>query len=275
MPSEATSEATSEAIDCWLRPQWPAAQRIGALMSTRAGGVSQRPWNSLNLGDAVGDDPLAVAENRRRFVAAIGARPVWLRQVHGDRVVRATAGLAQAIGATDADPPQADAAWTDEPGVACVVQVADCLPLLLAAPEGRAVAAAHAGWRGLAGGVVEAALASLCAGAGCDAEDVVAWLGPCIGPRRFEVGADVLQAFGESPTEPDERRFVLGPRVAADGASRWLANLPQLVRERLARAGVNRISGGDCCTVEDGARFFSYRRDGRTGRLAAAVWIDG
>ena len=248
-----------------LRPQWLAAPQVGALMSTRAGGVSAAPWDSLNLGTTVGDDPAAVAENRRRFVAAIGVRALWLRQVHGHHVVRASATL------LDAEPAQADAAWTDEPGIACVVQVADCLPVLLAAAEGRAVAAAHAGWRGLAGGVVEAALAALCEGAGCEPKDVVAWLGPCIGPRRFEVGAEVLQAFGESTQDADARRFVASR--AADGAPRWLANLPQLARERLQRAGVRRIAGGDCCTVEDAARFFSYRRDGRSGRLAAAVWI--
>ena len=235
-------------------------------MSTRAGGISAAPWDSLNLGDAVGDDPQAVAENHRRFVAAMGgARPLWLRQVHGNRVVHASSTR------IDAEPPQADAAWTDEPGIACVVQVADCLPLLFAAPDGRGVAAAHAGWRGLAAGVVEAALVALCDGAGCEPQDVSAWLGPCIGPRRFEVGAEVLQAFGESPSHADARRFVASRAV--DGAPRWLANLPQLARERLQRAGVSRLAGGDRCTVEDRAQFFSYRRDGRTGRLAAAVWI--
>jgi YfiH family protein len=255
----------TEALAAALCPQWDAPQQVGALMSTRAGGVSLPPWDSLNLGDAVGDQAAAVAENRRRFAAAIGAQPIWLRQVHGSRVVRASAAL------VGDEAPQADAAWTDEPGVACVVQVADCLPLLLAAPDGRAVAAAHAGWRGLAEGVVEAALAALCAGAGCDAADVAAWLGPCIGPQRFEVGADVLQAFGESPPHADARRFVAS--AASGGAPRWLANLPQLARERLRHAGVNRIAGGEHCTVTDRARFFSYRRDGRTGRLAAAVWI--
>lgn len=255
----------TEAANGWLRPQWQAAAGVDALMSIRAGGVSIAPWDSLNLGDAVGDDPAAVAENRRRFVAATGARPFWLRQVHGARVVRASAAT------LDAEPAQADAAWTDEPGIACIVQVADCLPVLLAAPHGAAVAAAHAGWRGLAAGVVEAALSALCAAARCDAAQVCAWLGPCIGPRRFEVGAEVLQAFGESPQQAQPRRFVAS--VGAHGAPRWLANLPQLARERLQRAGVRRIAGGQWCTVEQAAQFFSYRRDGRTGRLAAAVWI--
>ena len=250
-----------------LRPQWPAAPQVGALMSTRAGGVSAAPWHSLNLGVAVGDDPAAVAENRRRFVAAVGVPPLWLQQVHGNLVVRASAALAAS------EPPQADAAWTDEPGVACVVQVADCLPVLMAAPEGRAVAAAHAGWRGLAGGVVEAALSAVCTAAACAPQEVAVWLGPCIGPRQFEVGADVLRAFGQSPPQADPLRFV--GRPGADGAPRWLANLPQLARDRLQRAGVRHISGGSWCTVEDRERFFSYRRDGVTGRLAAAVWIRG
>jgi YfiH family protein len=257
----------SEAVPGLLTPQWSAAPRVGALMSTRVGGVSAAPWDSLNLGVAVGDDLAAVAENRRRFVAAINSQALWLRQVHGNRVVRATAALAAA------EVPQADAAWTDEPGVACVVQVADCLPVLLAAPEGRAVAAAHAGWRGLAAGVVEAALSAVCTAAACEPQDVAVWLGPCIGPQQFEVGADVLQAFGQSPSHPDPLRFIA--RARADGALRWLANLPQLARDHLQRAGACHVSGGGWCTVEERERFFSYRRDGVTGRLAAAVWIRG
>lgn len=250
-----------------LLPQWHADARVGALMSTRAGGVSAAPWHSLNLGSAVGDDAAAVAENRRRFVQRLGARPLWLQQVHGCRVVRATVAL------LEVPAPQADAAWTDEPGIACVVQVADCLPLLLAAPHGRVVAAAHAGWRGLAGGVVEAALAALCAAGDCAPDEVEAWLGPCIGPRRFEVGADVLRAFGSDPASAAAQRFVAAPAVG--GTPRWWADLPQLARDRLARCGVQRIGGGAWCTVEDRSRFFSYRRDGVTGRMAAAVWIRG
>lgn len=249
----------------WLRPSWDAGARVGALMSTRAGGVSAAPWDSLNLGTAVGDDAAAVAENRRRFVAMTGATPVWLRQVHGNVVVHVSRAQA------DAEPPQADAAWTDEPGVACVIQVADCMPVLLAAPQGRAVAAAHAGWRGLAGGVIEAALQALCQAAKCAPDDVSAWLGPCIGPRQFEVGADVLQACGHSAQQPDARCFV--PVAAYGGKPRWLANLPQLARDRLIQSGVRRISGGAWCTFEERSLFFSYRRDGVTGRLGAAVWI--
>ena len=232
-------------------------------MSTRAGGVSSGAYESLNLGVAVGDLPEAVAENRRRFAAACaGAEPAWLRQVHGARVVC----LGDGEDARDDTP--ADAAWTMTPGRACVVQVADCLPVLLASADGRAVAAAHAGWRGLAGGVVEAALRALSEGSGCAPADVFAWLGPCIGPRSFEVGADVLAAFPGR-----EGRFVSRPRP--DGAPRWLADLPGLARDRLRAAGVRHVGGGTWCTVEDRSRFFSYRRDGVTGRLAAAVWLRG
>ncbi len=261
MPSEPAAPLAAGML--W--PQWDVAPRVGAVMSTRAGGVSAPPWDRLNLGTAVGDDPAAVAENRRRFVALTGAFPAWLRQVHGHSVVAAHETVASA------EPPQADASWTDQPGVACIVQVADCMPVLLAAPGGRAVAAAHAGWRGLAGGVVEAALAALCSAACCEPAQVSVWLGPCIGPRRFEVGADVLQAFGQAPDRVDPRHFAVA--APSGGAARWLANLPALARERLAQLGVTRVSGGRWCTVDQRSRFFSYRRDGRTGRLAAAVWI--
>jgi YfiH family protein len=264
MPSDAQEPP---AAGLWW-PRWRASAQVGALMSTRAGGISRPPWDSLNLGTAVGDDAEAVAENRRRFVAMTGATPIWLRQEHACRVVRASSCLAAA------EAVQADAAWTDEPLIACTIQVADCLPVLLAAPEGRAVAAAHAGWRGLAGGVIEAALQALCEGAPCAPQDVAAWLGPCIGPRQFEVGAEVLQAFGQSPSHPDASRFALR-RLGTAGPPRWLADLPGLARDRLRQAGVRHISGGEWCTVEDRSRFFSYRRDGITGRLAAAVWLHG
>lgn len=245
-----------------LPVDWEAPAGVGALMSTRHGGVSAAPYASLNLGVAVGDDASAVAENRRRFAAATGAEPVWLRQVHGCRVVRL--GHAQ----DQEQSPEADAAWTDRPGRACVVQVADCLPLLLAHSDGRAVAAAHAGWRGLAAGIVEETVRALCVGSRSEPRDLLAWVGPCIGPRQFEVGGDVLAAF-----PGDARHFSSRPRP--DGAARWLADLPALARERLERLGVRRISGGGWCTVEDGSRFFSFRRDGVTGRMAAAIWCRG
>ena len=237
---------------------WTAT--VGALMSTREGGVSAGPWASLNLGVAVGDDPAAVAENRQRFQARLGgARPVWLRQVHGTRVLR--------LGADDLGrpAPQADAAWTDEPGIACTVQVADCLPVLFAAPDGRAVAAAHAGWRGLAAAVLDATVSALCEGTGVERASLSAWLGPSIGAQAFEVGAEVRDAF-----EVDAMHLVFSPRP--DGDPRWRADLAALARARLHRAGVGQVSGGRWCTVSDPSRFFSYRRDGVCGRMAAAVW---
>ncbi len=249
-----------------LRPDWPAPAGIGAAMTLRRGGVSRGPWESLNLGGATGDAPLDVAENRRRLAATLGARPVWLRQVHGANVLRLTAADADA----DADLPPADAAWTTERGLACAVLVADCLPALFCARDGRAVAAAHAGWRGLAAGVLEATVSALHQGAGVAPQDLLVWLGPCIGPRQFEVGADVLRAFGQDPDAPDERRFT--PRPRPDGSARWLANLPLLARDRLRAAGVVVIGGGDQCTVEGASDFFSFRRDGVSGRMAAAVW---
>ncbi|MGD9833690.1 MAG: peptidoglycan editing factor PgeF [Piscinibacter sp.] len=244
----------------WLRPDWDAPG-VGGLMTTRAGGVSTGPFESMNVRGGLGDDPVAVLQNQAIFAAAIGARPVWLNQVHGATVVRLTS---DALGTV----PTADASVCAEPGIACTVQVADCLPVLFAAPRARAVGGAHAGWRGLAGGVLEATLAELCAVAGCEPAEVQAWLGPCIGPRQFEVGADVLRAFGVDPQQGDQ------PFFAAHTAGKWMADLAGLARERLRRAGVSRLSGGTWCTVEEASRFFSFRRDRSTGRMVAAIWLD-
>jgi YfiH family protein len=227
-------------------------------MSTREGGLSDGPFASMNLGTAVGDVAERVAANRARFAAACGAAPVFLRQVHGTRVVR--------IGAADALPEaprhDADASVTTEPGLACTVQVADCLPVLFAAPDGRGVAAAHAGWRGLAAGVLDATIADLCEAAGCRPRDLDAWLGVCIGPRAFEVGADVLEAFGVARPA--------GPSVRPDAAGKWLADLRPgagpLRRGR--RAG--RCRGG-CLRGRVTVLFLSARPHHR--RMAAAVWI--
>jgi YfiH family protein len=161
----------------------------------------------------------------------------------------------------------ADASFTIEPGIVCAVQVADCLPVLFAAPAARGVAAAHAGWRGLAGGVLEAGIGALCAAARCEPGELQAWLGACIGPRRFEVGSDVLEAFGADPLGES-------PAFVPFKPGKWHADLPLLASERLRAAGVRAISGGDWCTVEAPSRFFSFRRDGVTGRMAAAVWIE-
>jgi len=244
----------------WLRPDWQASG-VGALMTTRLGGASQGAFASMNLRDGLGDAPSAVAHNQALLADTIGARPVYLQQVHGREVVRLT-------GASPGTLAQADASFSTEPGIACTVQVADCLPVLFAAPAARGVAGAHAGWRGLSLGVLEATLERLCEAAGCAAGEVQAWLGPCIGPRRFEVGPDVLEAFGVSPSPDGTQRF------RAHAAGKWLADLPGLARDRLQAAGVQHISGGRWCTVEDASRFFSFRRDGLTGRMVAAVWLE-
>ncbi len=253
-----------------IHPDWPAPAGVRALMSTRAGGVSRPPFDSLNLrpsalGGADMDEPAAVMENQHRFAVALAAQPVWLNQVHGSDVVR----LSQAHVQDGAPLPRADASICTEPGIACTVLVADCLPVLLCTMDGRAVGAAHAGWRGLAGGVVDNTVTALCVAAGCRADQLLVWLGPCIGPRAFEVGADVLRAFGADPAAPDPAWFV--PSARPDGAMRWRADLVGLARQRLVALGVAQVSGGRWCTVEGGSRFFSFRREARTGRLAAGI----
>ena len=247
----------------WLRPDW-RADGVGAVMTTRQGGVSLAPFDNFNLRAIVGDDPHAVAQNQRLLADAIRAAPVYLNQVHGANVVRLT-GADLKPGALIHD---ADGSVTTEHGIACTVQVADCLPVLFAAPRGRAVGAAHAGWRGLAAGVLEATLAQVCEAAGCAPDEVQTWLGACIGPTQFEVGPDVLEAFGASPERNDSPQFV------AKGRGKWVADLPALARGRLQAAGVRVISGGRWCTVSEPSRFFSFRRDRVTGRMAALVWID-
>jgi YfiH family protein len=252
-------------LDAFFRPAaWPVG--TGALMTTRVGGVSTAPYDSLNL-KAQTDDPLdhvAVAENRRRFATTLGATPVFLDQVHGTRVVRLTAAHRR----PDAGVERADASITTVPGIACTVMVADCLPVLFATRDGRAVGAAHAGWRGLAGGVLEATVDAIRAAVPVSAGDIVAWMGACIGPGKFEVGADVLAAFHDA----EARHFV--PAPSGDGVARWLADLPALAEGRLRRLGLTDVAGCGRCTVSDASRFFSYRRDRVTGRLAAAAWID-
>ena len=247
-------------------------------MSLRGGGISKAPWDSQNLGLAVGDDARAVAQHRSRWAVVTGAQPVWLQQVHGRAVLELTHDKLE-WAALQA----ADAAWTQTPGLACSVMVADCLPVLLACRDGRAVAAAHAGWRGLAAGVLQATVQALCRGSGAQARDLLAWLGPCIGPRQFEVGIDVLQAFKvPSAAGPDsgpaaasgpgpQRHFVL--RRRADGSQRWLADLHGLARDVLLQLGLVEISADPACTVQDSSRFFSFRRSGITGRHVCSVWL--
>jgi len=241
----------------WLTPDWPAPGRVRAASTLRTGGVSAGPWTSLNLGAHVGDDPAAVTANRRLLVEALGlpSEPRWLQQVHGTRV----AGCDWQPGC------EADAAVTDQPGDVCVVMTADCLPVLLCNRAGTRVAAAHAGWRGLAAGVLERS-----AGAFADPPgDLLAWLGPAIGPGAFEVGEEVRQAF--CAKDPGAA-VAFAPSVQA---GHWLADLYSLARRRLAACGVNAVYGGGECTYSDAARYFSFRRDGTTGRMASLVWLAG
>ncbi|MEJ8851797.1 peptidoglycan editing factor PgeF [Variovorax rhizosphaerae] len=240
-----------------LVPQWPAPAGVRAVCTTRAGGVSQGCFESLNLGDHVSDDAVAVAENRRRLQAEIGVRPVFLRQVHGVELLR--------LDAASADGATADACASTEAELACTVMVADCLPVLFTDSAGRQVAAAHAGWRGLAAGVLEQTLATY-----DDGETVMAWLGPCIGPTAFEVGAEVKAVF-EAHDPASAACF-----KPAHAEGKWFAHLSGLARQRLLAAGVASIHGNDgtavWCTVGNPSRFFSHRRDGSSGRFAACIW---
>lgn len=254
----------------WLVPQWPAPPRVRALCTTRAGGVSAVPFDSLNLADHVGDNPAAVAANRALLQREMGARPIFLTQVHGVQ----TASLSD----TTDDGAVADGCCTDQPGFACTVMVADCLPVLLTDEAGSVVAAAHAGWRGLAGqgglGVLESVLSSLDLLRGSKAlagrSDILAWLGPCIGAQAFVVGSDVRDAF----VAQDSDAAVM---FVAKSGEKWLANLQGLARRRLQSQGVTRIYGNDgtdgWCTVSQPSRYFSYRRDGTSGRMAACIWL--
>jgi YfiH family protein len=257
----------SEAGLGWLSAEG-LPEEVSGLMSSRSGGVSQGPWRGLNLqnpspgSEALQDSEAHVAENRRRFEQALhGARPVYLKQVHGVRVVRLTAGRVAAMALR---PVEADAAVCVEPGLACTVMVADCLPVLFAAPAGRGVGAAHAGWRGMSAGVLEATVARLCRLADCEPDELVAWLGACIGPTCFEVGEEVVAAFGA------EAKVHFRPGAMP---GKWMGDLAGLAAQRLARVGVERLGGGGWCTVSAPSDFFSFRRDRVTGRHAAAIWI--
>lgn len=236
----------------FIIPDWPAPASVRALTTTRLGGTSAAPFDGFNLADHVGDDPAAVTANRALLRGMLPAEPVWLRQIHGCRCIDAAT-------ATDNE---ADAAFARTPGVVCAVLTADCLPLLLCDTAGTAVAAVHAGWRGLASGVIEATLTAL----GLPGERLLAWLGPAIGPQAFEVGDEVRAAF-----------IARDPAAAEAFTSRrpgkWLCDLYLLARQRLAAQKVRRVWGADFCTATDRTRFYSYRRDGTTGRMASLIWL--
>ena len=292
-PVAADSQASRAGIPAdWLVPQWPAPAQVHALCTTRAGGVSEGGYASMNLGTHVGDAPQAVARNHERLAAAIngithGARPVFLKQVHSSDCTQ--------LSTSSPDGAACDAVVTHEPGVVCTIMVADCLPVLLTDTAGRAVGAAHAGWRGLAGGVLETfvdtfmplahmerALPAIKNAADINANELLAWLGPCIGPSAFEVGPEVRAAFCAADAGAEQC-------FAPQGGGKFLADLAGLARRRLRALGVTQIYGNDgsevWCTVRQASRFFSHRRDGSvtgigtgsgvtgTGRMAACIWL--
>lgn len=251
-----------------LVPVWDAPANVSALSTTRRGGTSLAPYDDgsgahgLNLGVHVGDAPDAVAANRALLRSQLPGEPGWLTQVHGSEVVDAREAAAAAA---RGDMLKADACIAFEPGVVCVIQTADCLPVLFCDSGGKVVGAAHAGWRGLANGVLENAVARMRdAGAG----DILAWLGPAIGPSCFEVGDDVFRAFVE---HDGECASAFMPRAGAP--SKHLADIYALAKRRLAAIGVDRVWGGNRCTVTERDHFYSYRRDGVTGRMASLIWF--
>jgi YfiH family protein len=238
----------------WIVPDWPAPARVRALITTRSGGVSAGPYATFNLGELTDDAKDAVAENKRRLDALLPATPRWLRQVHGTRVVEAD---------TVAAPVEADASYTHSAATVCAVKIADCMPVLICEREGRAVAVAHAGWRGLSQGVVENTVRALA----LDPARLLAYIGPAIGPDAFEVGDDVFEAFCGRDADARAAFRPLRP-------GKWLADLFALGRQRLERAGVTAIHGGGLCTFSDPARFYSHRRNPTTGRMAALIWME-
>jgi len=236
-------------------PGWPAPSAVQAFTTTRAGGVSRGAYASFNLADHVGDAPGAVADNRRllRERLQLPAEPAWLRQVHADHVVDAP---------SVSGCPEADASYSRAPGVVCSVLTADCLPVLFCDRAATCVAAAHAGWRGLAGGILEQTVRAM----QVEPAELLAWLGPAIGPNAFEVGTEVREAF----LDPHPSAGTAFRRGEGD---RWLADIYQLARIRLAAAGVGAVFGGGLCTWSDAQRFYSYRRDPVSGRMASLIWM--
>lgn len=236
----------------FIIPEWPAPPGVRAACTTRQGGASLAPYDSFNLASHVGDDPLAVEANRAQLRQSLSlpADPAWLEQVHGCTLV--DAGEVSC---------PADASYSNQAGQVCAVLTADCLPVLLCSQDGQEVAAAHAGWRGLAGGVLEAAVAGFRA----QPQQLMAWLGPAIGPQVFEVGDEVRAAFVAHDAQAAQAFSAARP-------GHWWCDLWLLARQRLDKAGVSQLYGGGLCTYTEAERFYSYRRDGRTGRMATLIW---
>jgi len=238
-----------------FKPEWPAPKSIHALVTTRKGGVSLAPYDSCNMGDHVGDQSDAVAQNRSLFRSQLPGNPYWLNQTHSTIVREYEADCQNA--------PEADASYTTKRNQPCVVMTADCLPVLFCNKQGTQVAAAHAGWRGLLEGVLENTIRIF-----SPQDELMAYLGPAIGPNHFEVGSEVKQAFQAVQPE-SERAFSV-----SHNSDKWMADIYELARLRLNACGVKDIYGGDQCTFNDAERYFSYRRDGVTGRMASVIWIE-
>ena len=242
-----------------LQPEWPVPPQLKTAVTTRGGGFSCKPYQSLNLGDHVGDDPKDVFANRACLRKLLPNEPIWLKQVHGVKVSTPDARLYEA-----------DAIVTNKPNEVLAILTADCLPVLFASEAGDVIGAAHAGWRGLCNGVLENVVKEMqVLSRTSSANNMLAWLGPAIGPKAFEVGTDVLEAYQDSKVPFPDQSFVAIPNKPG----KYLANLYLLARSRLVSMGLHRIYGGDYCTVNQAEQFFSYRRDGVTGRFASLIWI--
>lgn len=245
----------------FIHPNWPAPSNVKALQTTRNGGVSLGSYSSLNLGTHVGDDPAAVARNRQLLSPYLPSEPVWVNQVHGIDVIDA---------AVSSCLQNADASFTTKPNVVCVTMTADCLPVLLCDQKGTVVAAVHAGWRGLCDGVIEAAVKKM----QVPSSEVLVWLGPAIGPNAFEVGDDVREQF----IARDRQAAQAFNPVGGESGGKWLCNMYQIAKQRLSALGVTKIYDEnhreDFCTYTDEARFFSFRRDNITGRMASLIWLE-
>jgi len=251
----------------WIIPDWPAPANVHAFMTTRAGGVSLPPFASFNPANHVGDDPAAVAENRRRLRQSLPAEPFWLNQVHGCDVISDVVGT-DVVDTDGGEVPTADASVAFEPNAVRAILTADCLPVLFCDEDGSVVAAAHAGWRGLAAGVLEATVRSM----RLPPDRILAWMGAAIGPEAFEVGEEVRENF---VSQHALTAIAFRPALPGtlDGAPRkWLADIYALARIRLAQVGVERVYGGGLCTFGDADCFFSYRREAKTGRMASVIW---
>lgn len=244
-----------------ITPNWPAPAKVKALQTTRLGGVSLPPYDSLNLGDHVQDNPNHVAHNRQLLNAFVPSEPVWLNQVHGVRVIDAALSSYAEHGSCVES---ADASFSTKKNVVCVTMTADCLPVLLCDQAGTVVAAVHAGWRSLCDGVIEAAIQSMAV----DTSTLMAWLGPAIGPDAFEVGEDVRAQFIAKDAQA-ESAFKLKPNT-----DKWLGDLYTIAKQRLTNLGVTAVYGEVNCTYSQPDRFFSFRRDGVTGRMASMIWLE-